>query len=302
MTRRASSELHPPRRGRTVARRDPAAHSPDANARGAVLRAEGIGADYGGAPVLEDVSLEIRPGEVHGLIGPNGAGKSTLLRILGGLVKPSAGAVTIEPEGGGPVPLRSLSSRERARRVAFLPQDTGADAGLTVETVVALGRFAHQTRFERLRAELGPGDARLVTAALERVGVAHLRDRLVTALSGGQRQLVLIAKQLAQGSTTLLLDEPVSALDLGYQIEVLELLRELAAEGRAVAVVLHDLNLAARCCDRLAVLERGRMRAAGPPEAVLEPALLDGLYGVRTAVDVDERTGAPRVTALARVR
>lgn len=263
----------------------------------ALLQGRGIVAGYGAVRVIDGVDLDARAGEVHGLIGPNGAGKSTLLRVLGALLPLRAGNVTVEGRE-----LERIRPRDRAKLVAFLPQDTGIDAELSVRSVVALGCFVHLSRWEKLRGDLGRADARAVTDALERVGVAHLADRLITDLSGGQRQLVLIAKQLAQQSRILLLDEPVSALDLGYQLEVLELLRELAGDGHAVVTVLHDLNLAARSCDQLTVLADGKLRASGSPEQVLRAPLLDELYGIRSVVDTDPQTQAPRVTALQRRR
>ncbi|NLT25760.1 MAG: ABC transporter ATP-binding protein [Microbacteriaceae bacterium] len=304
-----------------------------------LLRARGASAGYRGDAVVRDVDLELRAGEVHGLIGPNGAGKSTLLRALAGLVPLRSGRVTAmvpdaargagarcEPGDSGRVgtgaphgahggagtagsppasrelDLARLAPRHRAHHIAVLPQHTEAAAELTARTVVGLGRYAHRSRLARLRGDLDAGDLAIVDAALERVGAAHLADAPITELSGGQRQLVLLAKQLAQQARVLLLDEPVSALDLGYQLEVLELLRELAAEGRGVIVVLHDLGLAARSCDRLTVLDRGVVRASGSPAEVLRPELLDELYGIVSRVDHDPHTDSPRITALRRRR
>ena len=264
-----------------------------------LLRAEGVGVDIGGTRILVDVDISVRAGEVHGLIGPNGAGKSTLLRALAGLVPVSGGDVLAD-DSGRTVPLTQLPPRRRARLLAFLPQDTGITAALDVRTIVALGRYAHRPRWSRVGWRPDAEDYRAVDAALERVGIADLADRPITSLSGGQRQLALIAKQLAQQSRVLLLDEPVAALDLGYQLEVLELVRDLAAEGRGIALVLHDLNLAARSCDRLTVMERGRRRCTGPPSEVLTAGLVDDLYGVHSLVDRDAATAAVRVTALRR--
>lgn len=267
----------------------------DAHLPPPALRAEGITVDVRGAQILRGVDMAVRPGEVHGLIGPNGAGKSTLLRTVAGLVRPTSGQVW-----AGDVPVRHLAPRDRARLLAFLPQDTTITAALDVRTVVSLGRYAHRPRLSRWRGDLDAVDAGIVDAALARVGVTHLADRPVTALSGGQRQLALIAKQLAQQSRVLLLDEPVSALDIGYQLEVLDLLRGLADDGHGIAVVLHDLNLAARSCHRLTVIADGRVRCSGRPESVLVEDVIDDLYGIRSVVDRDPATGAVRVTALAR--
>lgn len=260
-----------------------------------LLDAHGITFTYRHHKVLDGVDFSIQPGEVHGLIGPNGTGKSTLLRILTGLITPPTGDVSLLGSN-----LRSLSARERAKALAFLPQDTYVDAALDVRTVVALGRYAHQSRLDRFRAGYTSEDTAAVNEALARVGVSHLADRSIVSLSGGQRQLVFVAKQLAQQSRVLLLDEPVSALDLGYQLEVLQLLRELAEEGLGIAVVLHDLNLAARFCHQLTVLHEGSVRRTGPPEEVLTEQLVNELYGIESAVGIDPATGSLRVTALTR--
>lgn len=259
------------------------------------LAACSVVAGYRGRSVVRDVDVDVRAGEVHGLIGPNGAGKSTLLRVLGGIARATSGR--IETAEGH---LGTLPPRERARLIAFLPQDTRIDEALTVRAVVELGRYAHRRRFDRMRGTLTPEDVAAVDASLRRVGALHLADRPITELSGGQRQLVLIAKQLSQESRVLLLDEPVSALDLGYQMQVLTLLRDLADEGRSVVVVLHDLNLAARSCDRLTLLSDGEVRGDGTPEQVLTPALLAECYGVHCVVDRDPHLRAPRVTVLGR--
>ncbi|WP_282851939.1 ABC transporter ATP-binding protein [Gulosibacter sediminis] len=260
-----------------------------------LLGARGVYAGYRGREVLRGIDLDVRAGEVLGLIGPNGAGKSTLLRVLGGLAAPGAGEVTT-PVGT----LARLAARDRARHVAFLPQDTRIDAELTVRAVVELGRYAHRRRLDRMRGELRAGDLAAVDDALARVGVRDFAERPITELSGGQRQLVLIGKQLAQQPRVLLLDEPVSALDLAYQLQVVDLLRDLARDGCAVVAVLHDLNLAARACDRLALLADGELRAEGPPERVLTPGTLEAAYGVHSAVDLDPRLEVPRVTVLSR--
>lgn len=262
-----------------------------------MLSTKNLVVGYGTTRIVEDVGLEIHSGEVHGLIGPNGTGKSTLLRTLGGLLRPLEGSLWL---GRPPRVLHDIRHRERAKALAFLPQDIDFDVDLTVRSVVELGRFAHRFRFDRLRGSVSNEERRIVDDALNRVGVAHLAHRSVATLSGGQRQLTFIAKLLAQQAQVLLLDEPISALDLGYQLEILELLRALAAEGHTIVVVLHDLNLAARMCDRLTMLNRGSVRASGEPATVLNQELLDELYGIRSIVDVDPLTNSPRVTALAR--
>lgn len=269
-----------------------------ARERGPVLRAEGIRLSLGGAEVLRDADLEVRAGEVHGLIGPNGAGKSTLLRVLAWLRPPTAGRVVVSADGAE-LDLAGLSVRRRARAVSLLPQDTAVDQDFAVRDVVTMGRYAHLSRW----SGWGAGDETIAREAMERAGVAHLADRSVRTLSGGQRQLVLIAKQLAQRASVHLLDEPVSALDLGHQLEVTALMRDLADEGAAVVAVLHDIALASRVCDRITVLHDGRVHASGAPRAVLTPDMLARVYGIRVAVEPDALVGpaAVRVTPLSTV-
>lgn len=260
-----------------------------------LLEAENLTVGYGRRTVAEGVNLDISAGEVHGLIGSNGTGKSTLLRAMAGIVSPKGGRVRLLG-----TPLSQLRARQRAAGLAFLPQSTPADAALDVRSVVTLGRYAHHSRRDRFRSALSSTDYDIITDAIERVGITALADRPITALSGGQRQLVFIAKLLAQQAKVMLFDEPTAALDLGFQLEILGLLGELAKEGHGIGVVLHDLNLAARSCDRLSVLHSGVLQVTGTPEQVLTTERIDAIYQVTSAIDRDPRTGAVRVTALAR--
>ncbi|SEH51307.1 ABC transporter ATP-binding protein [Magnetospirillum fulvum] len=230
---------------------------------------ESVSLRRGGRLVLAEIALRVEPGELLGLVGPNGAGKSTALRCAAGLERPSAGQITL-----GGVPLDSLDTAARARAVAFLPQQAQSVWPIPVEAAVALGRLPHGgggTRRDR--------DA--VDKALEAVGITPLRHRPITALSGGERALALLARTLAVESDLLLLDEPCAALDPHHRLAVMELLGHLAAAGRGIAVVLHDLALAARFCHRVAVLSDGKLLAAGPSEATLSDALLAQAFGIR---------------------
>lgn len=260
------------------------------------LRADGVHLSLGGADVLRGVGIDARAGEVHGLIGPNGAGKSTLLRVLAGLIAPESGRIVALSPGEGDRDLARIGVRERARIVGFLPQDTAVGQDFTVRDVVAMGRYAHLSRW----SDPGPADHEVVERAMERTGVVHLRDRSARTLSGGQRQLTLLAKQLAQEPSVHLLDEPVSALDLGHQLDVVGLMRDLAREGAAVITVLHDIALASRACDTLTVLHGGRVRASGAPASVLTPDLLAEVYGIGAVVEPDPLLGdgAMRITPL----
>jgi iron complex transport system ATP-binding protein len=250
-----------------------------------LLRAAGVTFGYPGRDVLRDVSFTLRPGELCALCGPNGAGKSTLLRLLLGLHEPGAGQVEL---GGAPV--ASLSRREIARRAALLPQESPVELPLTVREVVALGRLPHLGRFEAER----PEDGAAVARALDATDTAALADRPLTELSGGERHRAHLARAIAQGAAVLLLDEPVAGLDLVHQLRALELLRATVDGERGAIVALHDLTLAARYCDRILLLEGGRLRADAPPAEVLTPETLARVFGVRAEIRADD-AGRPFV-------
>lgn len=254
------------------------------------LQVEGLDAELGGTTVLHAVSLALGPRCLVGLIGPNGAGKSTLLRCLLNLQRPSAGRVLLDGREVAQVPRRDL-----ARRIGYLPQGQQVHWPLQVRHLVALGRLPHLAPFARL----APRDAEAVERALARADVAHLADRVATGLSGGERARVLLARALAADTPILLADEPVTSLDPAHQLQVMELLRGLASEGRLVVAVLHDLALAARFCDRLVLLHRGRLLADGPPAAVLVPEMLHRAYGI-LAVHA-EHDGLPYVLPWRRI-
>lgn len=245
------------------------------------LLAQRVSFDYGRATVVDDVTLEVRPGEVKALVGPNGAGKSTLLRLLSGVARPSHGNVLLDGAS-----LRRLGRREVARRLAVAQQGGELPEGFRVSEIVAMGRAPH---LGLLRSE-GAEDLAMVESAMSRTAVLSLRDRRVWQLSGGEKQRVVLARALAQQPRYLLLDEPTTHLDLRHQVEILRHVREQAACGIGVLVVLHDLNLAARGCDRVVVLASGRVEAEGTPAEVLDSDLLGRIYG--TEIErVDDGSG-----------
>jgi iron complex transport system ATP-binding protein len=236
------------------------------------FEAKGISVAIAGCHIVHDVSFSVTGGEFVGLIGPNGAGKSTLVRAALGLAKRSAGSVAVDGQA-----LDQLSARERARRIAFLPQERRVEWRLPVHDVVMLGRFPHHDGFG------GPSaaDHAAVDRALEAVDAREIADRPVTVLSGGERSRVLLARALAVEAPLLFVDEPASALDPYHQIHVMEILRERARAGAGVLAVVHDLSLAARFMDRLILLKAGDVLADGPPEEVLSPERLAAAYRIR---------------------
>lgn len=229
-----------------------------------------------GRTLLRVEDLSFPEGQVSGLIGPNGAGKTTLLRLLARQSRPTAGTLRFDGE-----PLASWGSREFARRVAYLPQDPPAATGLTVKELVALGRYPWHGALGRFDAS----DRASVEEAMRRTGVSRFSDRLVETLSGGERQRVWLAMLVAQDADFLLLDEPTSALDVAQQVEVMRLIRSLGHDGGlGVVVVLHDVNVAARFCDRLVALRGGELVARGAPAEMMDDGVLEDVYGVDMGV------------------
>lgn len=224
-----------------------------------------------GRAVLEGATLSLDFGEVLVLAGRNGAGKTSLLRVATGLVAPDAGRVSLEGR-----PLGALSRRAIARTLALVPQDTSVPFPFSVEEIVLLGRAPHLGSLGFESRE----DRRIARACMERLGIAALAQRSIQELSGGERQLAMIARALAQAPRILLLDEPVAHLDLAHRLALEELLRSLAREGKASLLVSHDLAGAARVADRVALLAGGRILASGAPRETLGSELLREAFGV----------------------
>jgi iron complex transport system ATP-binding protein len=248
------------------------------------LRAEGLVLGYGRRTVVHGVTLEVTSGELVALVGPNGSGKSTLLRGLARLHRPEAGKVTLDGAD-----LFRLRARAVARQLAVLPQQPRVPADLTVRELVWRGRYPHQGLLQRAT----PADIAAVQRAMDATATIELADRPLIELSGGEQQRAWIALALAQEPHVLLLDEPTSSLDIGHQVEVMQLLRELVRGGMAVAVVLHDLTLAARYADRIVAVRDGVIAFDGPPGEVLEPRALEAVFGVPMLVLRDPTSGAP---------
>ena len=238
-----------------------------------MIQLQHVCAGYRGRAVLQDISLSFTPGEVLVLAGPNGCGKSTLLRTALGLLPCISGQVLYNG-----TPCAALTARQIARQAAFLSQSR-AVPNITARRMVLHGRFPHLSYPRRYTAE----DFRIVDAALSEADAADLADRPLPELSGGQRQKVYLAMAIAQQTPTLLMDEPTTFLDIRHQLAAMAMARRLAAGGRAVVLVLHDLPLALRTADRLAVLADGRLLYTDTPQRFFESRLLEQVFGVRLA-------------------
>jgi len=233
----------------------------------ALIALRDVGFAYDERPVLKRISFELEAGAFVGIVGPNGSGKSTLIDLIDGILRPGAGEVLVNG-----VATDKYRRRAMARQVALVPQHFDLDFDLAVREVVEMGAYCRGK-------EAGPsGDAEEM---LSRLGVAGLVDRRFLELSGGERQLVVLAQALMQRAPLLLLDEPASALDVSHQLRLFDLLRELNGEGLTVLCILHDLNLALHYFDKLLVLSEGEMAAFGPTDDVLRPEIIEAVYGVR---------------------
>ena len=244
---------------------------------------DGLSFSIDGRAILSDVSASVPTGTVTGLLGPNGAGKSTLLRLIAGIETPDAGGALLDG-----VTIDTLPRREAARRIALLEQNTAPSVDLSVREVVLLGRIPHRSRL--LGSFGGEDDLRVASEVLAMVGASDLADRHWHTLSGGQQQRVQIARALAQRPSLLLLDEPTNHLDVSAQ---LSLLGQVRALGLTAIMALHDLNLAAAYCDRILLLNEGRLVASGTPDEVLQPATIAAVYGVDCDIVQHPRGGHP---------
>lgn len=246
-----------------------------------ILEATGVNFAYGRTTVINDASISLAQGEMLGVVGPNGAGKTTLLKLFTGHYRPKSGSVRLS---GAEV--SSLPRREAALQLAYVPQRTEMEFPFSVVETVLMGRHAY-AGFAALDTD---EDVRAAMDALDLLGIAKLANRYVTELSGGEQQLVFIARALAQQAPVLVLDEPVTGLDMRHQWVVLEVLSTLCNRGSAVVATFHDLNLAGRFCSRIAVMSRGRMVASGAPESVFTSETLTSVYGIPLTVTKGEQS------------
>lgn len=235
-----------------------------------------------GAPIIEGVSFDLAPQQVLAIVGPNGAGKSSLLRCVCRVNRPWRG--TIQVHGAD---VWRMAPRDAARRIAVVPQEVPADFPFRVRDVVMMGRAARR----RARVAWNPEDRAKVGAALERLDLTHLEERLFATLSGGEKQRVLIARAVAQEPSLVILDEPTNHLDIRHQLEILQLVRDL---GLSVVATLHDLNLAAAFADRVLLLDKGRLIGAGRPDEILTADSIRTAFAVDAAIDRHPWVAAPR--------
>ncbi|MFP4545538.1 MAG: ABC transporter ATP-binding protein [Methanomassiliicoccales archaeon] len=242
---------------------------------------------YDSHPVLNGVSLRLKPSEILGLVGPNGSGKTTLLKCINKILKPEQGEVLLDENH-----VSGMDRIEVAKHIGYVPQSSNPDfSSPTVYEVVAMGRRPHLGWQVRERNSEG------VWEILSMMGIDHLASRGFDELSGGQRQKVLIARALAQEAGVLLLDEPTSDLDIKHQLQVMEMIRNLTScNGISGIAALHDLNLASRYCDKIVIMKEGKVFAAGEPEEVLTPRNIGTVYGVEVAIE--RFYGRPHIVVL----
>lgn len=252
-----------------------------------MIQVDGVELSFGDVSVLDGIDLRVEPGELVAVVGPNGAGKTTLLRTINGVLEPEVGDVLLDDQR-----VDTMRSRAVSRKLATVPQDTHVGFSFRAEDVVEMGRTPHRSRLD------WSDDGDPVDEALERTETTELRNRRVQDLSGGERQRILLARALAQEPEALLLDEPTASLDINHQVQVLSLVEKLVDEGRAALAAIHDLDLAARYCDRLLLLHDGAIAARGPPETVLRDPMLADAFETETAVTRNPVTGTPTVAAL----
>lgn len=247
-----------------------------------MLKIQNLSFSYSSLPFLENITLYIEPGENVGIIGPNGSGKSTLVKLIAGILEPSAGQIYINQQQ-----LADLQRKSAARLMAYVPQTVEVSFNFLVNDVVAMGRFPHAETL--LIKDKNYNNA--VNSAIAKMNLEEMRYRPFSDLSGGEKQRTVIASALAQESNLLLLDEPTSALDLKHQQEIYNLLRhQCREEKKTVIVVTHDINLAAQFCDRLILLNHGKIIKDGSPGEVLKFQIIQDVYGVNVYIDINPFT------------
>lgn len=254
------------------------------------LQVEDLQFGYRKELVLKGLSFNIEKGNFISIIGPNGSGKSTLLKTLNQLYSPSAGSILIDGTN-----INILKKKELARKIALVPQDTLIDYDFTVEDIVLMGRHPYKGRFQKENEK----DYKIVNEVLKMTNTFHLKDRIITEISGGERQRVIIAKALAQKPSIILLDEPTSHLDINHQIEILNLLKRLNEEmGTTIVIVIHDVNLASRYSNEIIMLNEGEILEMGSPEKVITKKNIEIAYDLKVEIEKNKYTNRLYLTAL----
>ena len=249
------------------------------------ISTKNLNISYGNLDIVKDLNLDIPKGKITTIIGSNGCGKSTILKTIARIIQPKSGDIFVNN-----INIKDQSPKELAKAVAVLPQSPQAPSGLTVEELIAYGRFPHQKGFGKMRKE----DNDIVTWALQSTGIEEFRDRPIEALSGGQRQRAWIAMALAQQTDILILDEPTTYLDLAHQLEILKLLEELnRKQGTTIVMVIHELNNAARFADHIISVKKGKVICQGSAEEVMTKENLKELFNIDAEIVQDPRNNKP---------
>ena len=249
------------------------------------ISTENLNISYGNLDIVKDLNLDIPKGKITTIIGSNGCGKSTILKTIARIIQPKSGDIFVNN-----INIKQQSPKELAKTMAVLPQSPQAPSGLTVEELIAYGRFPHQKGFGKMRKE----DNDIVTWALQSTGIEEFRDRPIEALSGGQRQRAWIAMALAQQTDILILDEPTTYLDLAHQLEILKLLEELnRKQGTTIVMVIHELNNAARFADHMIGVKKGKVICQGSAEEVMTKENLKELFNIDAEIVQDPRNNKP---------
>ncbi|MBT9152165.1 MAG: Ferric enterobactin transport ATP-binding protein FepC [Firmicutes bacterium] len=249
----------------------------------------GLCFSYAERPVLKNITAHFPKGSFTGIIGPNGSGKSTLVKVIARWLSPASGQVWLNGKTTA-----QLSHQQVARALAVVEQESIHGIDLTVRELVGLGRLPHQSPLQNETAE----DKAIIEQALSKAGLSDLQDRLLSKLSGGEKQRARIATALAQNCPVLILDEPTTHLDIRHQMELLTLLRSLAQGGMTIIAVLHDINLAALYCQRILVMAAGELYASGTPAEVLQPRLIEAVYGCQVSVFMHPSASIPQISLI----
>lgn len=245
---------------------------------------------YSQLDIIKDLDCQINEGDFVGIIGPNGSGKSTLLKLITGVTTPDKGTIYIKEEE-----LKEINPKRLARQMAVVPQNTDVYYNFSTYDIVAMGRYPHQNRW----STNGEEDKAVIKSAMKKTGIWKFKDKGIKNLSGGERQRVIIARALAQEPEIIILDEPTSSLDINYQIEIFDLLKDLKKEGKTIIVVSHDLNLASQYCDKILLLSEGRVYSYGRPDQVITVNNISQVYDIEVVVS-QKYSGRPYVTLVSR--